>query len=204
MGEGGTNSGDPVRLKLAPQLDLRPRRSEDAPATSFGRADRMSSRQTPEGAVTVLDGAAELRQSGTLLHADQIRYNQGRSEVEAIGNVTVDQGETRIVGPSLKLQLDTDTGVFESPTYALPVNGGRGRADRIEMKGRGRFLLSNATFSTCRPENDDWRIEAGRIDIDQEDGAARRRPPALFSRIAPSSRRRCCSSRSATSARAAC
>jgi LPS-assembly protein len=173
VGEGGTNSGEPVRLKLAPQLDLRPRRSEDAPATSFGRADRMSSRQTPEGAVTVLDGAAELRQSGTLLHADQIRYNQGSSEVEAIGNVTVDQGETRIVGPSLKLQLDTDTGVFESPTYALPVNGGRGRADRIEMKGRGRFLLSNATFSTCRPENDDWRIEARRIDIDQEDGSGK-------------------------------
>jgi LPS-assembly protein len=175
QGTGGgdaPSAGPPLRLKLAPQLDLRPRGS-DEPATSFGRADRMSSGQTPEGTVTVLDGAAELRQSGTLLHADQIRYNQSRSEVEAVGNVTVDQGGTRIAGPRLKLQLDTDEGVFESPTYDLPVEGGRGRADRIEMKGRGRFLLSNATFSTCRPENDDWRIEARRIEIDQQDGSGK-------------------------------
>jgi len=174
VGESGSMpSGDPpLRLRLAPQLDLRPRSSEEE-ATSFGRADRMSSRQTPEGAVTVLDGAAELRQAGTLLHADQIRYNQGTSEVEAIGNVTVDQVGTRIAGPRLKLKLDTDEGVFESPTYDLPTDGGRGHADRIEMKGRGKFLLSNATFSTCRPDNEDWRIEARRIDIDQGDSSGK-------------------------------
>jgi LPS-assembly protein len=163
-----------VRLKLAPTLNLQPP-SSDSPGAAFGRGDRMSSRQTPDGAVTVLGGEAELRRSGTLLHANEIRYNQGTSEVEAVGDVTVDRGGTRITGPSMKLQLDTDQGVFESPTYNLPDTGGRGRADRIEMKGRGRFLLSNATFSTCRPDNEDWRIEARRIDIDQEDesGTAR-------------------------------
>ena len=180
VGEGGTaQGGPPVRLKLAPQLDLRPRSSGEEPVTSFGRADRMSSRQTPEGAVTVLEGAAELRQAGTLLHADRIRYNQGTSEVEAVGDVTVDQGGTRIAGPRLKLQLDTDQGVFESPSYDLPENGGRGKADRIEMKGRNRFLLDNATFSTCRPENDDWRIEARSIDIDKEEGSGTARSASL-------------------------
>ena len=168
----------PVRLKLAPQLDLRPR-GDEAPVTSFGKADRMSSRQTPDGVETVLDGAAELRRAGTLLHADQIRYNQGTSEVEARGDVTVDQGGTRIVGPSLKLQLDTDQGVFESPVYNLPGSGGRGKADRIEMKGRGKFLLSNATFSTCRPDDEDWRIEARRLDIDQEDASGQGRSASL-------------------------
>ena len=117
----------PLRLKLAPQLDLRPRRSDDAPATSFGRADRMSSRQTPEGAVTVLDGAAELRQAGTLLHADEIRYNQGTNEVEAIGDVTVDQGGTRIAGPQPEAAARHRPGRVRSPTYDLPATAAAAR-----------------------------------------------------------------------------
>ena len=174
----GPSGDQPVRLKLAPQLDLRPRR-DDAPVTSFGKADRMSSRQTPDGAVTVLDGAAELRRAGTLLHADEIRFNQGTNVVEAHGDVTVDQGGTRIAGPSLTLQLDTNQGVFEAPRYNLPGVGGRGKADRLEMKGPGRFLLSNATFSTCRPDNEDWRIEARRLDIDQDDASGKGRSASL-------------------------
>ena len=169
-GRANLAKDQPIRLKLAPQLDLRPR-SNDEPVPSFGKADRLSSRQTPDGAQTVLDGTAELRRAGTSLRADQIRYNEGTNRVEADGDVTVDQGGTRIVGPSLKLQLDTNQGVFESPTYDLPGSGGRGKADRIEMKGPGKFLLSNATFSTCRPDNEDWRIEARKIDIDQDEAS---------------------------------
>ncbi|MBA3478769.1 MAG: LPS-assembly protein LptD [Lautropia sp.] len=176
--KGAAGSGSPVPLKLAPQLELRPRSSE-APVTTFGRANRMTSRQTPEGTVTALAGSAELRRPGTLLRADVIRYNQTTSEVEAVGDVTVDQGGTRIAGPSLKLQMDTDQGVFESPRYELPASGGRGKADRIEMKGPRRFLLSNATFSTCRPDNEDWRIEARRIDIDQNDASGTARTATL-------------------------
>ena len=47
------------------------------------------------------------------------------------------------------------------------------------MKGKGRFLLSNATFSTCRPDNQDWRIEARRIDIDQEEASGTGRTASL-------------------------
>lgn len=168
----------PIRLKLAPQLDLQPRRN-DEPLPTFGTSNRVSTRQTPDGTQTVLDGAAELRRRGTLLRADEIRYYEGSSTVEAEGGVTIVQGGTRIAGPSLRLQLDTSEGVFESPTYNLPRGGGRGKADRIEMKGPGRFLLSNATFSTCRPDNEDWRIEARQIDIDQDDQSGTGRSGSL-------------------------
>ncbi len=180
-GERQAAPGEPLRLRLDPQLDLRPRGNEDA-LPSFGAADRLSSRQTPEGAETVLDGSAELRRGGTRLRADEIRYHEGRGQVQAVGNVTVDQGGTRIAGPSVELQLDTSEGVFESPTYNLPGTSGRGHADRIEMRGKGRFRLTNATFSTCRPDNEDWRIEARQLDIDQEDGSGTGRGARLVFR----------------------
>lgn len=176
--DAATPGDQPIRLKIAPQLDLQPRRN-DEPLPTFGTSNRVSTRQTPEGTQTVLDGAAELRRRGTLLKADEIRYYEGSSTVEAEGDVTIVQGGTRIAGPSLRLQLDTSEGVFESPTYNLPRGGGRGKADRIEMKGPGRFLLSNATFSTCRPDNEDWRIEARQIDIDQDDQSGTGRSGSL-------------------------
>ncbi len=169
----------PVQLKLAPSLDLRPR-AADRPSTSFGRADRLSTRQTPEGAETVLDGSAELRQGGTTLRADRIRFQQQSNEIEASGGVNVEREGMRMVGPSLRLKLDTNEGVFDSPTYDLAASGGRGRADRVEMKGPRRFSLFNATFSTCRPDNEDWRIEARRIDIDQGDGSGTGRNASLL------------------------
>ncbi|MGE0799820.1 MAG: LPS assembly protein LptD [Lautropia sp.] len=158
-----------LTLRLAPTLDLaRPRGPE--PAVSFGRADRLSSRQTPEGPETVLEGSAELRQAGATVRADRIEYRQNADEIAARGAVTIERQGMRLVGPSLRLKLDSNEGVFDSPTYDLAGTSGRGRADSVEMKGRGRFLLSNATFSTCRPDNEDWRIEARQIDLDQNAG----------------------------------
>lgn len=179
-----TSGDSPILLKLDPQLDLRPR-GDEYPLPAFGTADRMSSRQTPDGTETVLDGTAELRRAGTVLRADEIRYNEASSRVTAQGNVVVDRGGTRIAGPSVTLQLDSNQGVFESPIYNLPGNGGQGRADRIEMKGPGRFRLRNATFSTCRPDNEDWRIEARAIDIDQEEARGTGRGARLIFQDTP-------------------
>ncbi len=128
----------------------------------------------------MLDGSAELRQGGTTLRADRIRFQQQSNEIEASGGVNVEREGMRMVGPSLRLKLDTNDGVFDSPTYDLAASGGRGRADRVEMKGPRRFSLFNATFSTCRPDNEDWRIEARRIDIDQGDASGTGRNASLL------------------------
>src|SRR5690606_16932766 len=143
---------------LDPQLDLRPRGNEDA-LPSFGAADRLSSRQTPEGAETVLDGSAELRRGGTRLRADEIRYHEGRGQVQAVGNVTVDQGGTRIAGPSVALLRDPGEGVVGARTYGGERTGARAHADGGEMRGKGRVGVADAPCSIGLADDEEWRIE---------------------------------------------
>src|SRR5690606_19972441 len=119
-------------------------RGSDVPTASFGRADRLHTQSGDDGVRTRLEGSAELRRGGTTLRADRIDYHDGRETVTAEGAVTVERDGTRFAGPRMALQLDTSIGVFESPVYELGDNGGRGRADRIEMQGPGLFQLSNA------------------------------------------------------------
>ena len=169
----------PIRLRVDPTLDL-DSRGTDVPTAAFGRADRLETRQTEDGVKTRLEGAAELRRGGTTMRADRIDYDDQKQTVTAEGAVTVERDGSRFVGPRMTLQLDSNQGQFEAPSYDLGVGGGRGKADRIELQGPGRFLLSNASFSTCRPDNEDWRIEARQLDIDENEGQGSGRNASLI------------------------
>ncbi len=159
-----------VRLRLDPSLDLKRPGSGGAPSSTYGQADRLVSRQGPDGTITELQGNAQLRRAGTFLRADSITYDEAREEARASGSIVIEQGGNRISGPGLTLKLDSGTGVIDNPRYELANDAGRGSADRIELLGEGRFGLTNAYFTTCRPDNEDWRIEARRLTIDQEAG----------------------------------
>ncbi|MGE0310006.1 MAG: LPS-assembly protein LptD [Lautropia sp.] len=166
-------SDEPLRLRLDPTLDLKRSASTGAPASTYGQADRLDTRQGPEGTITELKGNAQLRRAGTSLRADSITYDEAREEARASGSIVIEQNGNRISGPGLTLKLDSGTGVIDAPSYELANGAGRGSAQKIELLGQGRFGLSNAYFTTCRPDNEDWRIEARRLDIDQEAGQGR-------------------------------
>ena len=52
---------------------------------------------------------------------------------------------------------------------------GRGDADRLDFEGKNQFRLTNASYTTCKPDNDDWYAKASEIklDYDREVGDAK-------------------------------
>ena len=138
----------------------------------YGRGDRLTGRTDRE---VTMEGDAELRRAGTVVRGDRITYYETDDEVVAVGNVRIVRQGNVFTGPELQLKLDASEGFFASPTYSLPLYGGHGRADRVEFLGPDRLLLTNATYSTCRPENPDWylRAESLTLDQDQDEGSGR-------------------------------
>ena len=177
-GTGTAESGAPVRLQLDSRLQTG-RKGDDRNLPTYGVANEIRTTGSQGETTTTFEGDAELRQLGTRIRGDSIRFTEADQQVRARGSVTVDRDGNRLVGPSMDLKLDTGTGVFHQPTYQLSEQAGRGQADQIELLGDGKFRLDNATFSTCRPENEDWRIEARRLDIDQDEGQGRARSARL-------------------------
>ena len=173
-------------LKPSPLLVPLARDSSDARPT-FIAADLMKGKNDVE---SVASGNVELRKIGQVLKTDHLIYWGSQDEVEAVGNVELTVNQDVISGPKLRLRLGDSVGYFEQPNYSLkrpgrgalpetagavaPMTTGTGHAQRIDFEGEDHYRLSDATYSTCGPNDPEWYVRAGSmsLDYDREVGMA--------------------------------
>jgi LPS-assembly protein len=149
---------------------------------TFARGERISGRT---GRETTLEGNAEIRRGGTVVRADRLTLYEADDEVIAIGNVRVVRDGQVFTGPQLQLRLDANEGRFESPSFTLPQTGASGQAERVDFLGRGRLSLSNATYTTCRPDDPDWYLKAGALTLDRTADEGEARAATLYFKDVP-------------------
>ncbi len=136
--------------------------SEDQPI--YIRADKMGGHQGVDFEAT---GHAELRKRNQSIVADWIRYLQASDEVQARGNVRVEQNGSVVLGPELQLRISDNTGYMEKPVYFFQEGMARGQADLLEFKGKDKYSLKKAVYTTCPVGNDDWFLRVGELNLDQ-------------------------------------
>jgi LPS-assembly protein len=120
-------------------------------------------------------GNAEIRRDDMTIFGETLRYNRETGLAEGDGGVRLQRGADRFFGPRLYYNTLDDTGQFESPGYLLERDRtARGSAERLEFLGRERYRLTNANYTTCRPGQEDWRLEARELELDfeEEEGTA--------------------------------
>ncbi len=121
-------------------------------------------------------GRVELRRDDFSVFSDFLRYNREFGRIEADGGVRLQSGPDRFTGTRLRYDTRDDTGVFEDLSFILQRGQtARGSAARLEFAGRNRLRLERAAYTTCEPGRDDWRIEAGQLDLDYESAEGRAR-----------------------------
>ena len=152
-----------ISLKLDPRLGEQSAEVVEGRPV-YGRGERLSGRT---GRETTLEGDAEVRKAGTVVRADRMTYYDADDEVIAVGNVRVTRQGNVFTGPQLQLKLDANQGSFASPSYYLPLYGGRGRAERIDFLGPDLTRLSRATYTTCEPDSPDWILTSETLLIDE-------------------------------------
>lgn len=180
---GSRDPGPSLSLRRATGLTPLPKNGDLRP--TFLAAQRMYGISDREA---VMEGDAELRKSDTVLTADKLVYWQADDEVEATGNVVYTQEGTKVTGPRLFMRLGEHTGVFDQAAYSVrqekkvPVWGvmgnaqamgthvseGRGKADSLDFLGEDHLRLTNATYTTCAPGNNDWYARADNLDLNYE------------------------------------
>ncbi len=120
-------------------------------------------------------GKAEIRRDDMTIFGEVLRYNRETGRAEGEGGVRLQRGADRFFGPRLQYNMLDDTGVFEEPGYLLQRDRiARGSARRIEFLGRNHYRLTDASYTTCQPGQEDWRVEASELelDFDEEEGTA--------------------------------
>ena len=113
-------------------------------------------------------GNAVLRQRDQSISAERLLYSQDTQDLEAQGSVVVEQGSDTMSGPYMTLNLDTNVGKMEQPTFYLAANSGRGSAEVMHIQDKQHYTLDNATYTTCSADNEDWLLKSKGLDIDRD------------------------------------
>jgi LPS-assembly protein len=125
-------------------------------------------------------GRVELRRDNLGIYSELLRYNREFGRVEAEGGVRIERDGDRFSGSRLRFDLNSDTGVFEEPSFVLRrTQTARGSAERLEFLGKDHVRLIGGSFTTCEPGREDWRFEAGELELDYVAEEARLRDGRL-------------------------
>jgi LPS-assembly protein len=171
----------PVPLKLERQLDEN-RAAVRESAPTFARA------QSIEGSVDerlILRGDAEIRRGGTVLRGETITYTQATDRVNVEGNARVFRDGAVFAGPRLDFRVEAQTGTMPDATFSYAPRRGRGEASLIEFLGEQRARMDDARFTTCRPGDNSWWVQAEFIEFDGLDETANANIATLYFKGVP-------------------
>lgn len=135
---------------------------EDAPTVITAR-----SVEAKDGKVLEAVGEAELRKNDELIHADHLLFLQESKELFADGDVRVEKKGTAMTGPSLKMNLDDNTGTMVQPTFTFTDANVRGDAKVMHILGKQEFEFESASYTSCPAGNDDWLLKMSTLELDR-------------------------------------
>lgn len=120
-----------------------------------------------EGQAFEATGEAEIHKDDQSIRADHLLYVQPSNEVFADGAVKVQKSDTSVSGPSLKLNMDSQKGEMEQPSFALEDSTMRGDAQKMRFEGKQNFVFESGSYTSCPAGNDDWLLRMSTLDLDR-------------------------------------
>ena len=133
-----------------------------------------------------LRGNVEIRQAQQIVNAQTAYiYRDAKTnqvtQIELFGEVRYLEPDRLMIARTAAIKPQDKSGKVEDVLYrfntqrADAVLPAWGRASLVERFANQDYLLRNATYSTCAPQENAWQIEAGEITLDhsEETGVAR-------------------------------
>ncbi len=113
-----------------------------------------------------LSGNVRIRMGQRLLTAD-------RAEIDATERSIRLEGTVEYLDPTLHVRGEGGSfaggaGQFEGAQFELTDRGVRGAARDVRLSGESVIDLEGVRYTACPPGNDDWKLHAERISINQE------------------------------------
>lgn len=149
---------DPIKQFGAPKqkfsFDFGPRKQGGTVAI---KADRQ---EYVREDYAVLEGNVVVTYQDIKISADRLTWNQKTNDVQADGNVILDQGPQRLTAKRVFFNLDSKSGtLFESSGYIDPSIYFTG--EKIEKLDERTYRLTNGVFTSCELDDPAWAFHLG-------------------------------------------
>jgi LPS-assembly protein len=123
--------------------------------------------EAKDGQALEATGKAELRKNDELIKADHLLFLQESKELFADGDVLIEKKGTELTGPSLKIDLENNTGEMEKPSFVFTDSKVRGSAEVLHIEGKQNYTFEGASYTSCPVGNDDWLLKMGELQLDR-------------------------------------
>ena len=153
----------PGNLRLAPQLEERPVRPGNQPAT-FLLGDKTTGTTDEDMSAK---GSAEVRRNVSVIKSDALHYDQDTDMADAYGNVRIISNGNTFVGPEAHMSVEANEGYMTNPKYRFNLSGGSGSAERVDLLNNEQARVDHGTYTACSCESDPaWYIKGTSFDFD--------------------------------------
>ena len=142
-----------------------PRSNPDAPVNASANRSEFA-----QDHVSILSGDVKIRQDLRLIESN-VAYIDNREEtIEIHGGLRFTEPGLELIGDSALVQLAVDQADIEQATYQFPERGAQGQAQQLQRDANNRLSLTQASYSTCEPQQELWQLQAKEITLDKDAG----------------------------------
>ncbi len=128
-----------------------------------------------------LNGTIEILHKDGAIQAENALYNAATNKARVDGDMTYESAGLRI--HSADAEIDISDGTFRLGESGYEVTSGevlsQGRAVEIRRDEDGALKLNSASYSSCPPGDNGWRLTAKQIKLDGEEGVGTARDVTL-------------------------
>jgi LPS-assembly protein len=122
--------------------------------------------------VATMTGDVQISQGYRQVRSDVAIVNQNDRSVELKGGVQFREPGLLMLGDRAFVNLDTQQVEIENATYVIHESVTRGTAGNFKRDIDDYVYIDNATYTTCEPGNNSWRLVAPHISINPDTGMA--------------------------------
>ena len=139
----------------------------DTPGDVSSSSDRA--RYGEDGSVS-LAGEVLLRRDNSQVEAPEVRVGPARESAQVTGPLALRDQGLLVRGDAAEVSLQSDAASVDVAHYVAHEARLRGDAQRLARLEDGRYRLTDASFTTCEPGSQAWRLVGSDILLDREAG----------------------------------
>ena len=145
-----------------PDSDLAP---EDAAMEVGAATSRMQ-----QDNVAILQGNVHVTQGRRQIRSDDARVDRDQREIELTNNVVYRESGLLMLSDRAHADMDRNSVTADNATFVVHTSSVRGTAGRLQRDDDGMIYVDDATYTSCQPGNNAWRLKAAELDLNTASG----------------------------------
>lgn len=155
------NATGTARVELSDAKGLR----ESAPMDVHADYSEVFDRE-----VTSFFGNVDIKRADQHIMADMASYDTVSETMDAQGHVLYTEDDLALHSESVFLKLATDEARMRNALFIAPAGPIRGGAEVVYRDSKTLSRYAEASFTSCRPGNQDWVMHAERLKMNRQTG----------------------------------